>query len=68
MDTAEKVREGRVRRMLARQGYTLSRSRRRDTRALDYGRYTISDEEGTAVCEGSLDDAEKWALADKDQR
>ena len=57
-----------MRRMLARQGYTLSRSRRRDPRAWDYGRYTISDKAGTAVCEGSLDDAERWTLAEEGQR
>lgn len=54
--------------MLARQGYTLSRSRRRDPRAVDYGRYTIS-KDGTLVYEApGLDDAERWTLADEDQR
>ena len=46
--------------MLARQGYTLSKSRRRDPRALDYGRYTIS--RGSATLSfTSLDEAEQWA-------
>lgn len=65
---SEKSRESRIRRMLARQGYTLSRSRRRDPRAVDYGRYTIS-KDGTLVYEApGLDDAERWTLADEDQR
>jgi hypothetical protein len=66
MDTAEKVREARVRRMLARQGYTLSRSRRRDPLASDYGHYTISKDGvvvfGAAIGR-SLDDAAAWALS-----
>jgi hypothetical protein len=62
--TTDKSREARVRRMLARQGYALSRSRRRDPRATDYGRYTIS-KDGTAVYEArGLDDAERWTLAE----
>jgi len=42
-DTAEKVRENRLRRMAARQGFQLAKSRRRDDRALDYGRYWLYD-------------------------
>lgn len=64
MDTTEKVREDRVRRMLTRQGYTLSRSRRRDPLAYDYGHYTIS-QDGIVVFGATtgrtLDDAEQWA-------
>jgi hypothetical protein len=68
MKAAEKVREARVRRMLARQGYTLSRSRRRDPRAVDYGVYAIS-RDGTVIYEASgLDDAERWTLAEDGQR
>jgi hypothetical protein len=67
MEASEKVRENRVRRMLARQGYKLSRSRRRDPRALDYGQYVIS--RGAArFTVASIADAEEWALAEPARR
>lgn len=75
MDSAEKVREDRVRRMLARQGYRLVKSRRRDSRAYDFGTYALINprtgevEEtpmaGSYVFDGNnltLDQAEQWAL------
>jgi hypothetical protein len=63
----DKSRETRVRRMLDRQGYALSKSRRRDPRALDYGRYTIS--RGAAVFTvAGLDEAEQWALTEPARR
>jgi hypothetical protein len=76
MDTEAKIRENRMRRMLARQGYVLSKSRRRDPRARDYGHYTISNEDGTVVYRQSvrqavgpaLDDIERWALSEDGQR
>jgi hypothetical protein len=40
---ADKVRENRVRRMAARQGLRLVKSRTRDPRALDYGSYMLLD-------------------------
>lgn len=40
---AEKVRENRLRRMAARQGLRLEKSRRRDPRALEYGTYQLVD-------------------------
>jgi hypothetical protein len=43
MDDAAKVLENRLRRAVARQGYTLRKSRRRDPRALDFGLYAIGD-------------------------
>jgi hypothetical protein len=43
--TAEKVRENRLRRMAERQGLELRKSRRRDPRAMDYGRWYIVDVE-----------------------
>lgn len=59
--TKEKSRETRIRHALARQGYTLSKSRRRDPRALDFGRYTITDGTGAAVFETTgLDGVEQW--------
>jgi hypothetical protein len=39
----EKVRENRLRRMAQRQALTLRKIRRRDPRAVDYGRYRIVD-------------------------
>ena len=42
MSSSDKVRENRLRRAAGRQGLTLSRSRRRDPRALDFGRYWLS--------------------------
>lgn len=69
MDTYEKVREDRVRRMLARQGYKLTKSNRRDPRAWDYGGYIATYLMAGDVDSGrvarycrSLDEAEKWAL------
>jgi len=41
--SAEKVRENRLRRMAERQGLELRKSRRRDARAKDYGRWYIVD-------------------------
>lgn len=41
--TDEKVRENRLRRMAERQGLKLQKSRRRDPRALDYGKYWLFD-------------------------
>jgi hypothetical protein len=37
----EKVRENRIRRVAARRGYELHKTRRRDPHALDYGTYTL---------------------------
>lgn len=42
MDQSEKVRENRLREVARRRGYELSRSRRRDPLALDYGEYYLS--------------------------
>ena len=46
MTDDEKVRENRLRRAAARQGLRLEKSRRRDERALDYGRYWLVDGPG----------------------
>src|SRR5260370_14547622 len=69
MDNTTKVREDRVRRILARQGYHLTKSNRRDPRAWDYGIYTATHILANGTDSGvvaryfpSLDDAEKWAL------
>ncbi|MFH5825013.1 hypothetical protein [Georgenia sp. AZ-5] len=49
---AEIVREQRVRRAAEHQRLRLSRSRRRDTRAVDYGKYTLTDVDTGAVVFG----------------
>jgi hypothetical protein len=41
MDSSTKIRENRLRRAAARQGLELSRTRRRDPRALDFGSYSL---------------------------
>jgi hypothetical protein len=43
MDTAEKIRENRVRRIAKRRGFRLEKSARRDERATDYGRYRLRE-------------------------
>lgn len=66
--TDDKIRENRVRRALARQGYQLVKSRRRDPRALGYGGYMITDPNTNTIVAGevdshqalTLDDAEAW--------
>jgi hypothetical protein len=45
-DTTEKVRENRLRRMAARRGLMLEKSRRRDPGATDFGAYWLNDAEG----------------------
>ena len=67
---SEKVRENRLRRMADRQGYRLSKSRRRDGDAIDFGLYALLDyETGGAVNPAlaqryvhswTLDDVEEW--------
>lgn len=41
---SDKVRENRLRRMAARRGYILVKTRRRDPLALDYGLYVLVDD------------------------
>lgn len=64
MDQAEKVREIRLRRMAERQGLTLSRSRRRDPRALDFGKYWLrkGDQLVTAEDGIGMDEVEAYLL------
>ena len=66
-DRTAKVRENRIRRMAARQGLTLARSRRRDPRAIDYGTYWLIVPTTNAVALGgqlgvSLDEIESALL------
>jgi hypothetical protein len=60
--SADKVREDRLRRMAQRQGLTLRKSRRRDPRALDYGRYWLVDANNVVLSSDlliTLDEAER---------
>jgi hypothetical protein len=60
--TDDKIRENRLRRMASRQGLTLTRSRRRDRFAIDYGKYWLSDASGAAITASSgvgLDEIER---------
>jgi len=51
MSDALKVYENRLRRMARRQGLSLAKSRRRDTRAVDWGTYGLLDaNSGTVAC------------------
>ncbi len=49
VDQDAKVRENRLRRMAERQGLTLTKSRRRDPRALDFGLYWLADANGVTL-------------------
>lgn len=59
----EKVRENRLRRAANRQGLTLTRSRRRDRHALDYGKYWLLAANGDHVTASDgvdLDEIERY--------
>jgi hypothetical protein len=57
-----KSRETRLRRMLRRRGFTLGKSRTRDSGARTYGLYYILSEDGedNYSAERSLDGVEQW--------
>lgn len=62
---SDKVRENRVRRMAARQGLRLVKSRRRDPNAVDFGQYWLTDPDTGGLVFGDqwgaeLDDVEAW--------
>jgi hypothetical protein len=61
-DQSVKIRENAARRRLQRQGFRLVKTRRRDTRAVDYGTYAIVPAGGRrSVADGlSLDRVERW--------
>jgi hypothetical protein len=65
-NTQEKVRENRLRRMAARQGLQLVKSRRRDPRALDYGTYWLVDASGVEVASGDADTIEARLMGEAD--
>jgi hypothetical protein len=56
----DKVRENRLRRMAERQGLRLTKTRRRDPRALDYGEYRLQGKR----C-ANLDEVEALLTGDK---
>jgi hypothetical protein len=58
------AREARLRRLARRRGLELSRVRRRDRRALDYGKYNLVDQVGKVVLAlASIDQIEAILLA-----
>ena len=66
--TDDKIRENRLRRMAARQGLVLTRSRRRDRRALDYGLYWLTNAAGkqvTAPGGASIDQIESYLTGEQ---
>jgi hypothetical protein len=71
-DTAEKVRENRLRAAAQRQGYELRKSRRRDERAASYGGWMIVDPRSNSIEAGgmgdgfqmTIDDIERWLTSD----
>jgi hypothetical protein len=66
MDSAVKVRENRLRRMAERQGLVLSKCRRRDRLARDFGRWWLADAQTLEVVSGpesqTLDEVERFLL------
>lgn len=60
MEQTDKIRENRLRRMAARQGYALRKTRRIDTRAKDYGTYSLVPDKGKPKEFASIDDLEEF--------
>jgi hypothetical protein len=60
MENDAKVRENRLRRMAERQGYKLEKSRRRDSRATDYGTYRLVPAKGKPRDFPSIDAVEQF--------
>jgi hypothetical protein len=52
MQTNEKIRENKARRVAERQGFRLMKSRRRDVNAIDYGRYLLINVQTNGLAEG----------------
>ena len=65
MDTNEKVRENRLRRMAQRQGLELHKSRLRDPYAINYGTYELTGRgRGRRIFGMSLDEIEDQLTAE----
>jgi hypothetical protein len=60
--TEEKVHENRIRRMASRQGYRLTRSRRRDPYAKGFGLYDLVDANGKSVMAGETEHSFRFEL------
>lgn len=61
----DKIRENRLRLAAQRQGLTLRKSRTRDPRALDYGRYTLTRDGHVDVYDSTdLDEIEAYLNGD----
>jgi hypothetical protein len=60
LNIADKVRENRARRAVARQGHRLVKIRRRDPRAIDYGRFLIVPPRGSGRGPLTLEQVEAW--------
>ena len=58
MDTSEKVRLNRLRRMAARQNSRVEKVRRRDPRAWDYGTYHLIVDDHLSMRNATLDQIE----------
>jgi hypothetical protein len=50
--TDDKIRENRLRRMAARQGLQLCKTRRRDPQAIDYDCYALADQASSGIVFG----------------
>ena len=59
MDQDEKVRENRLRRMAERQGFRLTKTRRMDPLATDYGTWHLIPAKGKPLGPFSIDEAEE---------
>ena len=72
--TASKVQENALRRLAERRGFQIVKSRSRDPRALDYGRYkivevatgiTVAGDNGRGGCAYTFDQAEEYLAASR---
>lgn len=59
-DTQFKTRENRLRRVAERQGLALTKTRRRDPRAIDYGHYYLHRDGIQVLDATTLDDIERF--------
>lgn len=57
---AERNRQQKIRNAAKRQGFTLSKTRRVDPRAPDYGTWTLSDASGRIIVHGKITDVEAY--------
>jgi hypothetical protein len=63
-DQEEKVRENRLRRMAARQGLAIHKSRRRDPRAIDFGHWWVVHPDERTVELMDIDAVERYLTSD----